>query len=272
MTLTRRKLLTGIGGGTLTVGGIVAVGKTPWNPPQFSQYTYAAPDDDTDDQRLSIAWYERYNGTFVENHADTDDDLETTLDPDGGPGYTEEATFVTDASGPVIAVQNVLPGDTGVVVVGLEVVADPAEPLDVWLRAQVTDDSENGINGPEQVDGDTTPNDGELDELATVEIWRDGSPFGSCNGQKEFDESLESPLVAPAPVADAFSPTTDVGADAGLLAFDCLDPGSLRCVALRWAVPATTGNEAQGDSLGFDFSFGGGPCGEDSPFTAGGSQ
>ena len=272
MTLTRRELLTGIGGGTLAVGGLVAIGDSTRSSRRFSQYTYAAPDDDTNDQRLSVAWYERYNGAFVENHADTDDDLDTTLDPDGGPGYAEEATFVTDVSGPVVSVGNVLPGDTGVLVVGLEVADDPAESLGVWLRASITEDRENGINEPERVAGDTTPDDGELDEVAVVEVWRDGSPFGSCNGRKEFDETLESPLVGPAPFAEAFDPTTDVGGSDGLLAFDCLDPGTLRCVALRWEVPDGTGNRAQGDSLGFDFSFAGGPCDGDSPFAVGGSQ
>jgi len=272
MTLTRRKLLAGIGSGTLAVGGIVAVENRAPSSRQFSQYTYAAPDDDIDDRRLSIAWYERYNGTFVENHADTNDDLETTLDPDGGPGYAEEATFVTDVSGPVVSVGNVLPGDTGVLVVGLEVVEDPADPLAVWLRASVTDDGEHGINEPERVAGDTTPNDGELDEVAVVEVWRDGSPFGSCNGRKEFDETLESSVVAPEPFAEAFAPESDVGDDDGLLAFDCLDPGTLQCVALRWDVPDDTGNQAQGDSLGFEFSFAGGPCGGASPFPVGESQ
>ncbi|QAU14038.1 hypothetical protein EKH57_15745 [Halorubrum sp. BOL3-1] len=272
MTLTRRELLTGIGGGTLAVGGLTALTGSTRDSRRFSQYTYAAPDDDTDDRRLRIAWYEKYNGVFVENHADTDDDLETTLDPDDGPGYAEEATFVTDASGPVISVGNVLPGDTGVLVVGLEVAEDFADPLGVWLRASVTEDRENGINEPERVAGDTTPDDGELDEVAVVEVWRDGSPFGSCNGRKEFDETLESPLVGPVPFVEAFDSTTDVGGSDGLLAFDCLDPGTLRCVALRWDVPDGTGNRAQGDSLGFEFSFAGGPCGGDSPFPVGGSR
>ena len=166
MTLTRRELLTGIGAGAIGVGGLSLRRDTP----RFSRYTYAAPEDDTDDRRLSIAWYERYNGAFVANHAGTNDSLDTTLDPDSGPEYVEEATFVTDATGPVLSVGNVLPGDSGTLVVGLEVVNDDgAEPLDVWFRGSVTDDAENGVNGPERAAGDFT-SDGELDDAATVDL------------------------------------------------------------------------------------------------------
>lgn len=269
MTITRRELLTGIGGGALAIGGL----SRRWDSPNFSQYTYAAPEDDTDDRRLRIAWYERYNGAFLENHAGTSDGFEATLDPDTAPAYVDEATYVTDVTGPVISVGNVLPGDTGTLVVGLEVVdSDRAEPLDVWFRASLTEDEEHGVNGPERAAGDTTPDDGELDEAAVVEVWLDGSPFGSCNGTKEFDETLESSLVAPASFAEAFAPTSDAGDADGILAFDCLSPGSLRCIALRWEFPEGTGNRSQGDSLGFDFSFAGGACGGDSPLLVGGPQ
>ncbi len=269
MPLTRRKLLAGLGAGAIGVGGL-SLRRTA---PRFTRYTYATPEDDTDDRRLRIAWYERYNARFVADHAGTNDSLDTTLGPDTGAAYVDEATFVTDATGPVIAVGNALPGDTGTLVVGLEVVDEAgADPLDVWFRASLTDDAEGGINGPERAAGDTTTDDGELDEVAVVEVWLDGSPLGSCNGTKEFDETLESPLVAPAPFAGAFAPTADAGDAEGLRTLDCLPPGSLRCVALRWEIPAETGNQAQGDSLGFEFAFAGGACDGDSPFLVGGAR
>lgn len=266
MEFTRRELLAGIGGSSVAVGGLSLVQRTP----RFTRYTYAAPDGDTDDRRLRIAWYETYNGVFVENHAGTTDDLETTLDPNDGPAYVEDATLVTDVSGPVVSVRNALPGDSGTLVVGLEVVdTEAAEPLDVWFRAAVTSDRENGLNGPERAAGDTTLDGGELDEEAVVEVWLDGSPLGSCNGRKEFDESLEAPLVTRAPFISAFASLAD---GSGELAFGCLSPGTLRCVALGWELPVGVGNRAQGDSLGFEFSFAGGPCGGDSPFLVGGGQ
>jgi len=271
MLFTRRQLLTGIGGGALAVGGLTLGQRSP----RFSTYTYAAPDDDTDDGRLRVAWYETYNGALVGSTSGdgSETDPDAVLDPGQPPGYVAEATFVTDVSGPVVSVGNVLPGDTGRLVVGLEVVdTEPSEPLDVWVAGSVTDANERGINEPERMDGDTTPDRGELSDDAVVEIWLDGSPLRGCNGVKNFEESLESPLVARSSFADAFAPTTGIGGVDGVLALDCLAPGSLRCVALQWELPPTVGNRSQGDTLGFEFAFSGGPCGGDSPFGVGGSE
>jgi hypothetical protein len=267
MEFTRRELLAGFGGATLAIGGVTLGRRSP----RFSRYTYAAPDDDTNDGLLRVAWYETYNGVLVENHAGTDDGAAATLDPNSVPAYVEDATLVLDATGPVVSIGNVMPGDAGTLVVGLEVVDDGgAEALDVWFRGSVTDDAENGINEPEATDGDTTLDDGELDEAAVVEVWVDGSPLGSCNGVVDLDESLREPLVAAAPFADAFAPTVDAG---GLRVFDdCLAPGALRCVALSWELPADANNRPQGDALGFDFAFAAGPCGGDSPFAVGGGR
>ncbi|WP_246989039.1 hypothetical protein [Halorientalis marina] len=265
MQLTRRKLLGTIGIGTLGVGVLGGHGG-----PEFSHYTYAATGD-LDDRRVRVAWYERYNGDFRENQAGTTASLDETLDPDQAPAYVTEATYVTDASGPVLSVGDVLPGDEGVLVVGLEAVADAdfvPEPVDVWFRATVTGDDESGINGPEAAAGDTTVDDGELDEELLVEGWKDGSPLGSCDGTKQFDEDLEGPLVARAPLSEAFGATSDAGSATGLLGLTGLDPGQSRCVALAWTFTydAAT-NRSQGDSVAFDVAFGAVPVDSESPFT-----
>ncbi len=268
MAFTRRELLAGIGGGSLAVGGL-ALGRSA---PRFAQYTYAAPDSDTDDGRLRVAWYERYNGTFAGSQSGTDAGLNDTLDPASTPAYVEDATLVTGVSGPVVALDDVMPGDEGTLVVGLEVVDfDGAEPLDVWFRAAVTADEENRLNGPEAAAGDTSTDAGELDDRTFVEVWLDGSPLGSCDGRKDFAESLESPLVARTTFDAAFGPGSDsvYATDAGSPAFDaCLTPGDLRCVALAWEFPeAADNNVAQTDSFTFEFEFGAVPCGsEASPF------
>jgi len=269
MEFTRRELLAGIGGGTLAVGGLSLGRRTP----DFTQYTYAAPDDDTADGAVRVAWYETYNGASVENHAGTGDGVDATLDPASEPAYVVEATYVTDATGPVVSVGNVLPGDRGTLVVGLEVVdREAAEPTDVWVRATLTADAENGRNGPELAGGDVTDDDGELDEVAFVELWRDGSPLGTCNGRKEFDEGLEAPVVERATFGEAFGLDADAGDADGVLALEGLAVGALRCVALAWELPEGTDNRAQGDGLGFDLSFGGVPAGAGSPFPFGGGQ
>jgi hypothetical protein len=270
MGFTRRGLLAGIGSGSLALGGLsLGRGSAP-----FVQYTYSAPEDDTTDGLLRVAWYETYNDAFAENHAGTNDGLDPTIDPSESPAYVEEATYVTASSGPVLSVENVLPGDHGTLVVGLEVVdTATTSPVDVWFNTAVTADAENGVNEPEQVAGDATPADGELDDETYVEVWLDDSPLGSCDGIRNLDERLRTPVVPRAPVADAFGSTSDSGDADGLRIFDdCLVPGALRCVALSWDIPADAGNSMQGDTLGLDVAFAAGPCGGDSPFLVGGPQ
>lgn len=269
MTLTRRDLLAGVGLGVLGFGGFVL----HRSQPEYTYYTYAS-DGDTDDRRLRVAWYERYNGRVLETQAGTEDvGLDAALDPDSDPDYVADPTLLTDVSGPVIAVGNVLPGDEGTLVVGLETLDSEefiAEPLDVWLRARVTEDAEGQINEVEATVGDTTADDGELDDDVLVEVWRDGSPLGSCNGRREFDESLEGSLAGPAPVARAFGPGSAVGGDSGVRVVPSLGPGRSRCIALAWTFPADAGNRSQGDSVGFALAFAGVPAGSESPFVGGG--
>jgi len=267
MDLTRRKLLGGMGLGALGLGAGNVLAR---DHPAYTHYTYASPGD-LDDRRLRVAWYERYNGRYQENQAGAANaTLDESLDPDGLTAYIRDATFVTDSTGPVVAVGNVLPGDEGTLVVGLDVVEDGdvvAEPLDVWLHATVTADEENGRVGPERRDGDTTDDDGELDDEVTVELWRDGSPLGSCNGRTEFDEALEGPIVPRAPIREALGPTTPVGSASGTRVFSGLSPGATRCLALDWEFPVETAtNRAQGDSVSFAVTVAGVPVDAASPF------
>ncbi|WP_336001250.1 hypothetical protein [Halorientalis halophila] len=268
MQLTRRQLLGTIGIGTLGAGGVMS-GR---GGPEYTHYAYAATAD-LDDRRVRVAWYERYDGVFQETHAGTDPTgFDAALDPETAPGYVTEATYVTDASGPVLAIGGVMPGDEGVLVVGIEAVDDgdfvPA-PVDVWLRTAITADDEHGINGPEAAAGDTTDADGELDDELRVEVWRDGSPLGTCDGRKQFDERLESPLVERATLAEAFGTGSDAGSASGVRALEGLDPGASRCVALGWDFPyADATNRSQGDGVTFDVRFGAVPTGAESPFVA----
>jgi hypothetical protein len=266
MQLTRRQLLGTIGIGTLGVGGVLSGREGP----EYTHYAYAATAD-LDDRRVRVAWYERYNGDVLETQAGTAGGLDETLAPDRAPAYVTEATYVTDATGPVLSVGNVMPGDEGVLVVGLEAADDAdfvAEPVDVWLRTAITNDEEAGINGPESAAGDTTADDGELDEELLVEVWKDGSPLGTCDGTKQFDEELEGPLVERAPTKEGFGAGSAAGSTTGLLALTGLDPGASRCLALAWAFPyeAAT-NRSQGDGVAFDVQFGAVPAGNGSPFT-----
>jgi len=267
MQITRRDLLGAIGIGTIGIGG-VTLGR---GSPGFTNYTYA-DNGDVDDRRLRVAWYEQYNGRFLENQdGTTDPGLDDSLDPDSDPRYVTEAAAVTGASGPVIAVGDVVPGDSGTLVIGLEVTDEAdvvAEPLDIWGRATITGNDENGINGPEGAAGDASTTIGELADDLTVELWRDGSPLGTCNGRKDVDESLGGPIVPRAPMSVAFGPSGTISDPAGHKLLDGLSPGATRCIAFAWEFPWDTAtNRSQGDSIEFTLAFAGGPVGADSPFT-----
>ncbi len=266
MTFTRRQLLAGIGAGSLGGGMLLRRQEPPF------RFTYAAPTDDTNDSTLRVAWYETYNGAFLENQAGTDDGFNESLDPAQQPESVTEASTVIAESGPVLGLSNVLPGDAGTLVVGLEVTESATpEPVDVWFQGSVTEDAENGRNGAEAAAGDVTTDLGELDEEATVEVWMDESPLGSCDGLRNFDETLRRPLVAKAPFATALGPSSDVASETGRKLFDsCLEPGTRRCIALSWELPPDASNRAQGDSFVFDFAFAAGPCDGESPFAVGG--
>jgi hypothetical protein len=266
MQLTRRKLLGGIGLGAIGVG----VGLRGRANPDFTHYTYASPGD-VDDRRLRVAWYEQYNGRVLKHQGGASNaTVDEALDPATEPGYVQGATFVTDGTGPVISVGNVLPGDEGTLVIGLEAVEDGEfvpEPMDIWLRTAITADEERGRSGPERAAGDTTDATGELDDELVVELWRDGSPLGTCNGRKEFDEQLEGPVVAAAPIGEAFGPNSAVATATGIQVLDGLRPGQTRCFALAWSFPNDTLiNRAQGDAVRFDLDFGGVPVDGASPF------
>jgi hypothetical protein len=266
MQLTRRQLLAGLGTGALGMTGAALTRERP----QYTHYTYAS-DGDLDDRRVRVAWYERYNGVALESQAGAAGPvLAEALDPDSDPAYVDDPAEATSVDGPVVTVGNVLPGDEGTLVVSLEAVDDGgfiAEPLDVWLRGSVTADAEGGLNEAEAAAGDRSPDDGELDERVTVELWRDGSPLGSCNGRREFDEHLEAPVVPRAPLQTAFGPDSDVGDADGQRVLTGLAPGSARCFALAWAMPDTADvNVVQGDSVAFELAFGAVPAGAASPF------
>jgi hypothetical protein len=273
MKLTRRELLLGAGLSALGIAGIT----TGRSRPQYTHYTYAA-DGNVADRRIRVAWYERYNGAFQETQNGTNDPgFDSALDPNTAPEYVDDPRHVTDVTGPVLSVGGVMPGDRGSLVVGLDVADDGdfvAEAVDVWLRGSLGADAENGLNGPERAAGDTSAANGELDDEVVVELWRDGSPLGSCNGRKDVTERLDDPIVSAAPLSVAFGESTVVGSATGQRVYEALGPGESRCLALRWSFPvASATNRSQGDSTVFDVQFGAVPAGADSPFpTTAGSE
>lgn len=269
--LTRRQVLAGLGGASVVAG--VGVGRAARRP-AYSRYTYAQSDGGV----LRVAWYETYDdgsGTsFQESQAGTGEDNATrVLDPATAPAY------VDDAPGPAITLSDVVPGDSGVLVVGVEVeqVPEGQSGVDVWLRIGSFDadgagwvpvtEAENGIVEPEAVAGDATPDDGELDEELRVDLWRDGGVGGvvsPCDGRRGL-----APLLVDG--ASLAAVTAASGPDAygtGARLYECLTAGQSRCLALAWEIPATVGDRIQSDGVQFDVAFGATPCGDSNPWEA----
>jgi hypothetical protein len=264
MTITRRKLLAGAAIGLLGSGSLALNGSRPG---AIDIRTAALAD--TTDQLVRVSWYERYTGVFRETQAGTTEaTMEATFDPDRAPRYVEDATAVTDATGPVLSLANLLPGDSGTLVVGVECVENSAlidQPVDLWLHTAVTGDEERTLGRPETVAGDNTP-DGELDEEVVVDLWRDTSPFGACNGRQ--DEG-ELPIHDRGTVRESFGTASPSGSGNGVRVYDEFAPGEHWCVALGWSFDTLATNRSQGDAVTLDLTFGAVPAGTESPFQEG---
>jgi hypothetical protein len=273
--VTRRQALAGIGAlGVLAVAPR-AVRAARGDPP-FTRYTLAQTDAGPD---LRIAWYETYNGVYRE-----DSDRFT-----GGPGLDPTAAAFNDSAtagrfvdttadaggdavnaGAVVDLGDVLPGDEGVVVVGL--LAGGADAT-VWFRARLDATPENGRVEPERAAGDTSDEAGELQDAVTVELWYDNGVVGGCNGVIDASESLVTGLSGLGSVdgslaAVAAETAEGVELDFGPLDSGCLPAGVERCLGVRWSLDESVGNAVQTDGVSFALEFATVPCGDaTNPFT-----
>lgn len=269
-TTTRRGVLAALGAAGVVTAGAGALGRD--RTPPFTRYSYAAtPDGDTDDGRLRVAWYESYRGTVQERQNGTAGgngaapNASRTLDPAADPQY------VAEANGPVIALHDVVPGDTGRLLVGLQTATgddaggsgaesggtagETTEGVAVWLHADIAQ-SENGVIEPEANAPGEGPG-GELGEAVQTTFWLDDGLLGSCDGTLGVDES---PFVD-----DTLAGSAAALAD-GRRLVDCLAPGDRRCVGIAWELPETVGDSVQTDRVTFDLVFAGVPCGSENPF------
>lgn len=259
---TRRGVLTALGG--VGLAAVAGSGLAGASHPPFSRYTLAQTTEGTGS--LRVAWYERYNGVRVESTGNGTADVAETLDPSTDP------TYVDDAPGAVVALGNVLPGDSGTLVVGLQAIdAD----LNVWFRPRLTLDAENGQTEPEALEeGLDSSDQGELGSATNVLCWLDNSSiFGACDGDVDpFERRVRNPDDVEAngtfvSVDEAFEAGVRLPFDGGEDCPDALPEGGNRCVGLRWELPADVGNVVQSDSLEFDLEFVAVSCGDDTnPF------
>lgn len=266
--ITRRSMLAGTG-----AAGALALGvRRVRQPPAFTAYTYAQPLDGEDEgiaedgRRLRVSWYATYNGEVVHYAGapeDATDDDSTSTSTEGEEPTNESAsmpTFVEHLDGPALGLANVLPGDAGTLLVGLEALAPEGveEGLDVWFRPTIVADEERGLTEPEILaPGEDGTDQGELGGAVQVQIWHDDGLLGACDGRIGLDETV----LAAGPATMAIDVLSD-----GRLVVPCLAPGERRCLGLAWDLPAATGNAVQTDALRFDLAFVARDCGEGDPF------
>jgi hypothetical protein len=254
--VTRRELLAGLGVGGLglAIGGL-AVGGTLAAPPTYTRYTYAQADGV--DATILLAWYATYNGTVLTDP----EDAETALDPATGP-YVRTAP-----DGPVIDLQNAMPGDEGTLAIGILVEEGRAVEFDLLLATDPTGFTENGRYEPERSAGDSSDDRGELQEYLSVVVGRDNGSLGlgRCDGR--IDAAVEpfvsrrdyrtlASLVADGTVATNTGNGVLDGQVYKLPADDCLAPGERACIALAWRLPHTDDdNKYQSDGVNFGLHF-----------------
>jgi hypothetical protein len=259
-TYNRRSVLAAVG-----AAGAIAFGaqSVRARDPPYTKYTYAQTDGEGG--RLSVAWYETYNGEFQEaQNGSAEENATRVTDPAVAPYYVAEAT------GPIVTLGNVLPGDSGAVLVGLlaERVPEQDEGMDVWFRPVLTGNFENGVTEPERDDGDDTETGttaGELADFLIVRFFKDDGLIGGCDGRFWIDDT---PITPAAPMASVFDSIDD-----GVKLTDgCLLKGERRCIGFTWELPKDTGNVVQTDGVTFDLEFVGLGCGSSNPWTVEGSQ
>lgn len=233
---TRRKLLSaGVGGlgalGLAAGGARVIAGDSV----DYTRRTVAQ----TDGGDLIVDWMESYNGDTLESQ-------DTATDSDGDP---------------LVTLENVTPGDSGMLAFGLTLDEDSsADSVQVQLRFELFDDLENGLSEPEIRAGDTAGDGGELPEFVDVFAWYDtgftvdGTPiYGACDGS--FDSATDEELLDGTLAAVTSDDWIDLDG--------CLDRGDNLCLGLTWALPEDLGgvddNVVQTDEATFGIKFGADP-------------
>lgn len=274
MKLTRRQLLAGIGvTGTASFGG-----RALRREPAYTHYTYAQTDETGID--LRVAWYERYNGQRLERTPGglslTDNTTWEDAAAEGeyvNVGKQRTSDEVLAGGGPVIHLDDVLPGDTGTLVVGLH---SELAPASVTLRAGGPGPdggpvfAENGRNEPESK-VDATPDASELGDDVQVTVWYDDgiAGFGAADGRRPLGGFVEQVIVA----GSLRSVLADLAEGVPLDAYGCFERGTPRYVGFSWHLPDDVGNRVQGDSASFGLVFDAVACerGEASEAVDGGS-
>ena len=270
--LSRRQLLAAIGGVGLLAAAPRVAGALREDP-SFTRYTYAQSVDGG--PNLRVAWYERYNGTVLEESNRFDGRTPLTNSSESFNESADAGAFVDltgpDAvsTGPVLSIPNAHPGDEGLLLIGLR-----AEDADAraWLQVTAGEFAENSLVEPERADGDTTADTGELQDYVDVELWYDTGRLGigGCNGLRDFTEEAAVGSGTLATVSANLD--TGVLLDFGIVEAACIPAGTQRCLGFRWSIDPAVTNVIQSDSARLDIAFVVTECAETTnPFDPGAS-
>ena len=254
-SLTRRRLLAAAGSvGALYLGVDRAGAALGLDPVTLNQHavngTYAASTEElfvNAPPRIALTWREIVNDQLQEETGLVDDVAGET----GGVG--------------LIVDEAVVPGDSGSVTMRATLLEREEQATDdarLFLLFRLRNTAENGINEPEANAGDTTPNDGELEDYTRITVWKDDG-FVSGNGELELgdipvigDTEIASGTLAEVATSTAFEDGYQILVDGE----GCLSPGDEVYVSFRWSIPEHVGNVIQGDSATFQVGFDPRPC------------
>ena len=242
--LTRRRVLTGVG--AASVAAFVGLGA---GTDDAVDYTFASTALDCEGFDLNAEWRETYTT-----------DSETILLENRTASGSEDSGREDSSDPPIIALDDVLPEDSGVVSVRLGLDADGDDvTVEPELSLVLEETAENGLTDPEEEAGDTSQNEGELQEYIDVAVWEDTGlmdidVFGADNMERDFGERLltnddgedaEGTLAEVAKILD--------GVSLGTLN----DDGDTVTVSFGWEFDSENDpiNVTQSDSVKFTFDI-----------------
>jgi len=259
--LTRRRILAAAGSvGALYLGADRAGAALGLDPVETNQRTvngtYAQSQgfvDENPPPRIGLSWREMVNG---ERQEDT--------------GLTGSVNGDTGGVGLVVD-EAVMPGDSGSVTMRARLLeaedTDQTADAELYLLVHLSNTAENGTNEPEEKAGDTSPNDGELEDFTEITVWVDDGIF-TGNGELE-----PLPVIGDTPIASGtlaeVATTSDLAGNAqnntggyriSIGGDTCLSPGQEVYVSFEWKIPESVGNIIQGDSATFQVGFDPRPC------------
>lgn len=230
---SRRRFLTAIGAASVgaLAGGTILPARLTAQPPSYTHYTYAQSPDGG--PNLRVSWVSTYNGQRRNESSGLGDDESATVE-----------TYDPESDGPLVLEENVLPGDSGTISIGLV-----AESMDTRVRCQITDG-----NGGSQF--------GQLASRLTAALWHDTGLFGigACSGGADVPSN-----------PDYEGTLTELGSRFGSEGSEqlwlggghrrCVSEGDRLCLGFAWEFPRGHGNQGREESASFGLSFLAEECG-----------